>query len=48
MVRHYGMSEKIGPVDYDDEAMLFLSSDTKQLIEGEIKLFVMVEYTMKL
>ncbi|CDS10986.1 hypothetical protein LRAMOSA03250 [Lichtheimia ramosa] len=41
MVRHYGMSEKIGPVDYDDEAMMFLSSDTKQLIEAEIKSFVM-------
>ncbi|CDH60215.1 atp-dependent peptidase [Lichtheimia corymbifera JMRC:FSU:9682] len=41
MVRHYGMSERIGPVDYDDEAMQFLSSDTKQLIEAEIKSFVM-------
>lgn len=46
MVRHYGMSEKIGPVDYDDEAMMFLSSDTKQLIEAEIKSFVMVKYTV--
>lgn len=42
MVRHFGMSEKVGPVDYDDEDMMLLSSDTKQLIENEIKAFVTV------
>ncbi|KAI8148791.1 peptidase family M41-domain-containing protein [Fennellomyces sp. T-0311] len=41
MVRHYGMSDKIGPVEYDDEDMQLLSTDTKQLIEGEIKEFVL-------
>ena len=43
MVRHYGMSEKIGPVEYDDEDMQLLSTDTKQIIEGEIKEFVLVK-----
>ncbi|OAD67860.1 hypothetical protein PHYBLDRAFT_117931 [Phycomyces blakesleeanus NRRL 1555(-)] len=37
MVRHYGMSEKVGPVNFDDEDMQLLSSQTKQLIENEIK-----------
>ncbi|ORY93605.1 peptidase family M41-domain-containing protein [Syncephalastrum racemosum] len=40
MVRHYGMSDKVGPVEYDDEDMLQLSTETKQLIESEIKHFV--------
>ncbi|KAI9017948.1 peptidase family M41-domain-containing protein [Phycomyces nitens] len=37
MVRHYGMSEKVGPVNFDDEDMQLLSPQTKQLIESEIK-----------
>ncbi|KAI9315218.1 peptidase family M41-domain-containing protein [Dichotomocladium elegans] len=41
MVRRYGMSDKIGPVDYDDEAMQSLSPDTKLEIEAEIKRLVL-------
>ncbi|KAI9308569.1 peptidase family M41-domain-containing protein [Cunninghamella echinulata] len=37
MVRHFGMSDKIGPVDYQDEDMQLLSTETKLLIENEIK-----------
>ncbi|KAI8366650.1 peptidase family M41-domain-containing protein [Radiomyces spectabilis] len=40
MVRHYGMSEKVGPVNHDDEDMQLLSAQTKQLIESEIKALV--------
>ncbi|KAH8548407.1 peptidase family M41-domain-containing protein [Umbelopsis sp. PMI_123] len=40
MVRFYGMSEKVGPVGYDDEEMQLLSAQTKLLIEGEIKSLV--------
>jgi ATP-dependent metalloprotease len=36
MVRYYGMSEKVGPVNHDDEDMQLLSAQTKQLIESEI------------
>jgi ATP-dependent metalloprotease len=36
MVRYYGMSDKVGPVNHDDEDMQLLSTQTKQLIEGEI------------
>jgi hypothetical protein len=42
MVRFYGMSEKVGPVGYDDEEMQLLSAQTKLLIEGEIKSLVIV------
>ncbi|KAI9032687.1 peptidase family M41-domain-containing protein [Phycomyces nitens] len=37
MVRYYGMSEKVGPVQYTDEDMVLLSSTTKLVIEGEMK-----------
>lgn len=47
MVRHYGMSKRIGPVEYDDEDMQLLSTETKQLIEAEIKEFVTVKERMK-
>lgn len=40
MVRYYGMSEKVGPVGYDDEDMQLLSTQTKLIIEGEIKSLV--------
>ncbi|KAI8060121.1 peptidase family M41-domain-containing protein [Gongronella butleri] len=40
MVRNYGMSDKVGRVDYQDEDMLLLSTDTKVLIENEIKRLV--------
>ncbi|KAI8369346.1 peptidase family M41-domain-containing protein [Radiomyces spectabilis] len=40
MVRHYGMSERIGPIDYEDEDMQLLSAETKQLIENEIKALI--------
>ncbi|KAJ2955847.1 hypothetical protein NQZ79_g8225 [Umbelopsis isabellina] len=40
MVRYYGMSEKVGPVGYDDDDMQQLSTQTKLLIEGEIKALV--------
>ncbi|KAI9358193.1 peptidase family M41-domain-containing protein [Pilaira anomala] len=36
MVRYYGMSDKVGPVNHDDDDMQLLSSQTKQLIESEI------------
>lgn len=36
MVRYYGMSEKVGPVNHDDDDMQLLSTQTKQLIESEI------------
>ncbi|KAI7897258.1 peptidase family M41-domain-containing protein [Mucor mucedo] len=36
MVRYYGMSEKVGPVNHDDEDMQLLSAHTKELIESEI------------
>ncbi|OBZ83759.1 ATP-dependent zinc metalloprotease YME1 [Choanephora cucurbitarum] len=36
MVRYYGMSEKVGPVNHDDDDMQLLSAQTKQLIESEI------------
>lgn len=36
MVRYYGMSEKVGPVNHDDDDMRLLSAHTKQLIESEI------------
>lgn len=42
MVRYYGMSEKVGPVGYDDDDMQLLSTQTKLLIEGEIKSLVVV------
>ncbi|CAM0142234.1 i-AAA protease yme1 [Umbelopsis sp. WA50703] len=41
MVRYYGMSDKVGPVGYDDDDMQQLSTQTKLLIEGEIKALVM-------
>ncbi|KAG0163857.1 hypothetical protein DFQ30_010867 [Apophysomyces sp. BC1015] len=41
MVRHYGMSDKVGPVDYDDEDMQLMSAETKLLIESEIKSLVL-------
>ncbi|KAI8099656.1 peptidase family M41-domain-containing protein [Halteromyces radiatus] len=37
MVRFFGMSPKVGPVNYDDEDMQLLSTETKVLIESEIK-----------
>jgi ATP-dependent metalloprotease len=37
MVRYFGMSAKVGPVNYDDEDMQLLSTETKVLIENEIK-----------
>ncbi|OAD76251.1 hypothetical protein PHYBLDRAFT_109742 [Phycomyces blakesleeanus NRRL 1555(-)] len=37
MVRYYGMSEKVGPVQYTDEDMILLSSTTKMVIEREMK-----------
>lgn len=37
MVRYFGMSSKVGPVNYDDEDMQLLSTETKVLIENEIK-----------
>ncbi|ORX62136.1 ATP-dependent metallopeptidase Hfl [Hesseltinella vesiculosa] len=37
MVRSYGMSDKVGPVSHDDEDMQTLSTETKLLIESEIK-----------
>ncbi|CAO3666746.1 unnamed protein product [Umbelopsis ramanniana] len=40
MVRYYGMSEKVGPVGYDDDDMQLLSTQTKLVIEGEIKSLV--------
>ncbi|KAI9487428.1 MAG: peptidase family M41-domain-containing protein [Benjaminiella poitrasii] len=40
MVRYYGMSEKVGPVNYDDDDMQILSTETKKLIESEILDFV--------
>ncbi|GAB5588852.1 i-AAA protease yme1 [Umbelopsis nana] len=40
MVRFYGMSDKVGPVGYDDDDMQQLSTQTKLLIEGEIKTLV--------
>ncbi|KAG0167461.1 hypothetical protein DFQ28_006037 [Apophysomyces sp. BC1034] len=40
MVRHYGMSDKIGPVNFSDEDMQMLSAHTKQTIESEIKYLV--------
>lgn len=36
MVRYYGMSDKVGPVNHDDESMQLLSAQSKQLIESEI------------
>lgn len=42
MVRYYGMSEKVGPVGYDDDDMQLLSTQTKLVIEGEIKSLVVV------
>ncbi|KAI9275218.1 peptidase family M41-domain-containing protein [Helicostylum pulchrum] len=36
MVRYYGMSEKVGPVNHDDDDMQLLSTQTKLLIESEI------------
>jgi ATP-dependent metalloprotease len=44
MVRYYGMSDKVGPVGYDDDDMQQLSTQTKLLIEGEIKALVMVRF----
>ncbi|KAI8578353.1 hypothetical protein K450DRAFT_247508 [Umbelopsis ramanniana AG] len=40
MVRYYGMSDKVGPVEYDDDDMQLLSTQTKLIIEGEIKSLV--------
>ncbi|KAI8061451.1 peptidase family M41-domain-containing protein [Gongronella butleri] len=37
MVRNYGMSDKVGPVNHDDDDMQLLSTETKLLIEHEIK-----------
>ncbi|CAO3626489.1 unnamed protein product [Cunninghamella blakesleeana] len=37
MVRFYGMSEKVGPINHDDDDMQLLSAETKLLIENEIK-----------
>lgn len=37
MVRSFGMSAKVGPVNYDDDDMQLLSMETKVLIENEIK-----------
>jgi ATP-dependent metalloprotease len=42
MVRYYGMSDKVGPIGYDDDDMQQLSTQTKLLIEGEIKTLVVV------
>lgn len=42
MVRYYGMSDKVGPIGYDDDDMQQLSTQTKLLIEGEIKALVVV------
>lgn len=36
MVRYYGMSDKVGPVNHDDDSMQLLSAQTKELIESEI------------
>jgi ATP-dependent metalloprotease len=36
MVRYYGMSEKVGPININDDAMQLLSTQTKELIESEI------------
>ncbi|KAI8338179.1 peptidase family M41-domain-containing protein [Chlamydoabsidia padenii] len=41
MVRYFGMSAKVGPVNYDDDDMQLLSTETKVLIENEIKDLVM-------
>ncbi|KAI8099032.1 peptidase family M41-domain-containing protein [Halteromyces radiatus] len=41
MVRNLGMSEKVGLVNYNDEDMHLLSTETKVLIENEIKDLVM-------
>ncbi|KAI8334703.1 peptidase family M41-domain-containing protein [Chlamydoabsidia padenii] len=41
MVRNLGMDEKVGPVNYSDEDMLQLSTETKVLIENAIKDLVM-------
>jgi ATP-dependent metalloprotease len=46
MVRYYGMSEKVGPVGYDDDDMQLLSTQTKLVIEGEIKSLVVVSFTL--
>ncbi|KAI7906708.1 peptidase family M41-domain-containing protein [Cokeromyces recurvatus] len=40
MVRYYGMSDKVGPVNHDDDDMQILSADTKKLIESEIVEFI--------
>jgi ATP-dependent metalloprotease len=37
MVRYFGMSQKVGPVNYDDDDMQLLSMETRMLIESEIK-----------
>ncbi|ORX58220.1 ATP-dependent metallopeptidase Hfl [Hesseltinella vesiculosa] len=37
MVRHYGMSDRAGPVSVDDDDLLQLSTETKRLLENEIK-----------
>ncbi|KAF9583057.1 hypothetical protein BGW38_010336 [Lunasporangiospora selenospora] len=40
MVTQYGMSDKVGPVAHQDEDMSVLSTQTKQLIESEVKSLV--------
>jgi ATP-dependent metalloprotease len=42
MVRNLGMDDKVGPVNYSDEDMYQLSTETKVLIENAIKGLVMV------
>ncbi|KAI7865475.1 peptidase family M41-domain-containing protein [Spinellus fusiger] len=37
MVRHYGMSEKVGPLNIDNDDMYLLSPQRKFIIESEIK-----------
>ncbi|KAI8056741.1 peptidase family M41-domain-containing protein [Syncephalis plumigaleata] len=40
MVAQFGMSEKVGPVAYVDEDMPQLSTETKQVIESEVRAFI--------
>lgn len=42
MVTQYGMNDKVGPVGYQDDDMIQLSTQTKLMIEGEVKGLIQV------
>merc|ERR1712194_405063 len=44
MVMQYGMSEKVGPVQYQDSDLEKLSSETRALIENEVKQTLTISY----